>query len=262
MGYPGENRPVISPPVGLAGDHYPLRIAANFFRATRLVLEGSYANNCNSMNVYFVGAVHDDELSDSEVRGSTGGSGVFTEPGSARLKILRNRVHDNVDLKNCSGTQAHGLYVQGTGHLVANNIVYDHSEGYGIQAYPSGSASVFAENTIVDNALGCFVLSYTAPLINNVCAFNGGFVSGGGGLGCVISTNVRFQSGSDRPSACAFSGDLTGDPLFVNRAAHDLHVLAGSSAIDAAQLLYFYSPDADNLVRPVGNGPDIGAYER
>jgi hypothetical protein len=259
-GYPGDARPIIHP--GTLGDG--LRIAGNYLRVRGLIVEGTHtdAAGCNAMGVWFVGSVHDSELADSEIRNGTAGSGVFSEAESERLTIVRNVSHGNVDLIDCNGTQAHGFYIQGTGHLVANNIAYDHIEGWGIQAYPSGAASIFAENTIVDNARGCFVLSYTAVLVNNICAFNGGFVSGSGGLGCVISTNIRFASGSERPSSCTFIRDITGDPLFVDRSGNNYRVQAGSPAIDAADLLYFYSPDAGNLLRPIGSGPDIGAYER
>jgi hypothetical protein len=227
-------------------------------------VEGTHTDlaGCNAMGVYFVGSVHDSELADSEIRDGTAGSGIFSEPESAHLTIVRNVSHGNVDLIDCNGTQAHGAYIQGTGHLVANNVAYGHSEGWGIQAYPDGAASIFAENTIVDNSHGCFVLSYSAVLVNNICAFNGGFISGSGGLGCVISTNIRYASGSERPSNCTFVRDIARDPLFVNRSGNNYRVQAGSPAIDAADLLYFYSPDLDNVMRPIGSAPDIGAYER
>jgi hypothetical protein len=259
-GYPGDAKPIIRP--GTLGDG--LRIVGDYLRVRRIVVEGTHTDTagCAAMGVYFVGSVHDSELADSEIRNGTAGSGVFTEPESTRLTIVRNVSHGNVDLVDCNGTQAHGFYIQGTGHVVANNIAYDHSEGYGIQAYPDGAASIFAENTIVDNEDGCFVLSYAAVLMNNICAFNGGFISGDGGLGCVISTNIRFASGSERPSSCLFTRDITRDPLFVNRSGRNYRVQAGSPAINAANLLHFYSPDADNLLRPIGSGPDIGAYER
>ena len=259
-GYPGDARPIIHP--GTLGSG--LRIAGSYVRVRGVVVEGAHtdAAGCNAMGVYFVGSVHDSELADSEIRGGTAGSGVFSEPESVHLTIVRNVSHGNVDLIDCNGTQAHGFYIQGIGHLVANNVAYDHSEGWGIQAYPDGAASIFAENTIVDNARGCFFLSYAAVLVNNICAFNGGFISGDGGLGCVISTNIRYASGSERPLSCLFIADITRDPLFINRSGRNYRVGAGSPAIDAANLLYFYSPDADNLLRPLGLGPDIGAYER
>jgi hypothetical protein len=268
--YPGDPAPLIRPPGGRSGDHYALRVAANYFKTSGLVFEGSYANNCSSANVYFVGSVHDDELSDSEIRGSTGGSGVMTEPGSARISILRNRVHDNVDLRNCNGWQAHGLYIEGSDHVVANNLVYDQPEGWGIQAYPSGAGSRFSENTLVDNALGGFVLSYEAMIVNNVVAFNGGFGvtrSGTGQGACRIATNVIFGNASGGvesgfPSSCTISGNTAADPLLVNQAGNDFHLQAGSPAVDAADLLFAYSPDADDLLRPIGGGFDIGAYER
>ncbi|HVV27123.1 MAG TPA: choice-of-anchor Q domain-containing protein [Rhizomicrobium sp.] len=59
----------------------------------------------------------------------------------------------------------------------------------------------------------------------------------------------------------AGTGDLTGDPLFTNRAAADYSLQSGSPAIDAGVNLgvtidYLHNP------RPVGAAPDMGAFER
>jgi len=249
-GYPDEAKPVLT----WAGPQV-VRIACSWFRLEGFDIAGPA--ELGGADIYPASGA-DVEIVDNLIHGSIC-QGVSMRNSTWNFLIARNDVYDNGH--GCD-QQAHGLYVQGTGHLVVNNIVHDHSEGYGIQAYPYGLASVFAENTIVDNARGCFVLSYPAQLTNNICAFNGGFVSGSGGLGCVISTNIRFQSGSNRPSDCVFFGDITDDPLLVDRSGHDYHVDAGSPAIDAAEPSYSYSPDADLLLRPIGSGPDIGAYER
>jgi hypothetical protein len=56
------------------------------------------------------------------------------------------------------------------------------------------------------------------------------------------------------------SGEKTGDPLFVNVGARDLHLGAGSPAIDAGINLG-YSQDYEGKTVPVGSAPDMGAYE-
>ena len=249
-GYPNEAKPVLT----WAGPQV-VRIACSWFRLEGFDIAGPA--EIGGTDIYPESGTNV-EIVGNLIHGSIC-QGVSMDSSTWNFLIARNDVYDNGH--GCD-QQAHGLYVQGTAHVVVNNIVYGHAEGYGIQAYPNGGGSIFAENTIVDNARGCFVLSYPAQLTNNVCAFNGGFVSGSGGPGCVISTNIRFQTGSNRPSICAFFGDITADPLLVDRAGRNYHVRPGSPVIDVAEPLYSYSPDADLLLRPIGIGPDIGSYER
>lgn len=266
QGYPGESKPIIRPVMGLPGSHNTLKIyTASWFNVRGLVLEGSYSDQtgCNAFNIWVSqgGAAHDDEITDNESRDGTAGSGILTENTTARLKILRNSFHGNVDTVNCQGAQVHGMYIQGTGHTVANNLVFgnvDPDGGFGIQAYPSGSGSVFAQNTITGAPLSCFYLTYKATIANNICVGNGGFVGGGGATGCQIVKNLRWQSGANRPSRCLFSGDVNADPLFEN----GYHLGSGSPAVDVAEPKYSYSPDYDFVTRPQGPVSDLGAYER
>jgi hypothetical protein len=268
-GYPGDAKPVIRPTPGLSGSHDTFKIfTASFFNLRGFVIEGAYSDaaGCNAFNIRVSrgGAAHDVEVTDNEVRGNTAGSGILTEATTARLKILRNSFHDNVDVVNCNGGQAHGMYIQGIDHLVANNLVYDNVDpdgGFGIQLYPTGFGSVVSQNTVTDAPLSCFTLRYQATLVNNICAFNGGFVAGPGATGCVIANNVRFQSGSNWPSPCSFSGDITGDPLFVDRSGNDYRAQPGGSGVDVADQLFSFPPALDGTIRPVGAGHDVGAYE-
>jgi hypothetical protein len=70
---------------------------------------------------------------------------------------------------------------------------------------------------------------------------------------------VNQVSGSGVGYALA-SGEKTGDPLFVNVAAGDLHLQAGSPAIDAG-LDLGYTRDFEGNTVPQGAAPDMGAYE-
>jgi hypothetical protein len=56
-------------------------------------------------------------------------------------------------------------------------------------------------------------------------------------------------------------GNRTTDPLFLSYALRDLHVNAGSPAIDYALPEYSPAGDYDSRVRPQA-APDVGAYER
>ena len=51
------------------------------------------------------------------------------------------------------------------------------------------------------------------------------------------------------------------DPMLVNAAAADFHLLAGSPAIDAADPAAATMPDFDGTPRPQGARADLGAFE-
>jgi hypothetical protein len=57
------------------------------------------------------------------------------------------------------------------------------------------------------------------------------------------------------------NGNFEQDPLFVNRAAGDLHLPATSPAVDAGQTIAGITVDRDGILRPAGARFDIGAYE-
>ena len=60
------------------------------------------------------------------------------------------------------------------------------------------------------------------------------------------------------------SSPVTGDPMFVDAAARNYHVLSGSPAIDRGSSLVntVVRTDYDGVPRPQGTGFDIGAYEQ
>jgi len=190
--------------------------------------------------------------------------------------IEGNKVYDNGNQPTACDEQAHGLYVQGDGHRVRNNLVYG-NHNYGIQLYPSGSYNLVAFNTIVGNGVTTgksgIVLGGSSGmvgnrLVSNITAYNGAWgihVTDGNGS-CDIHGNLGFGNPSGDvesgfPTGCV-GPNLHGDPRFADRAAGNFHELQGSAAIDAGDLLFTPPLDFDALARPLGLGPDVGAYER
>lgn len=64
---------------------------------------------------------------------------------------------------------------------------------------------------------------------------------------------------ADPPSGA--NNMLNMDPRFVNAAAGDFHLMAGSPAIDAADPAATEAADFDGVARPQGAGRDLGAFE-
>jgi hypothetical protein len=245
-----------------------LNISCAYLRVQGFLIDGPSV--VGGTNIYANVGSHHVELIGNEVRNSVC-QGIGVEPSAHHWSFLRNRIHDNGH--GCD-QQAHGIYLQGDDHLVANNLIYNTAEGYGIQAYPNGNRNLIAQNTIVNSGRGGIVVgggSYDqATIVNNVLAFNGGY-----GLhwnqskptNCLVARNLAYgnQAGgieAGAPASCTLRDTLASDPLFVSLATLDLHTLTGSPTINAADLNYNYGPDHDNTPRPQGPAPDVGAYER
>ena len=257
-----------------SGDTYPLRITtgAAYLRVRGFVIEG--ARGISSTNVYFEGSAHHIELSANEIRNSQD-QGIFSERTTSSLMILRNRIHDNGLGHEPGQHQSHGIYLEGTGHYVANNAVYDHPYGFGIQVYPAVSRSVIVNNTVVRSGHSGIVVGghggvSDITIRNNVLAFNrkyGVQMDDACPAGPVLlDTNVIFGN-PDRPiePGCsevdASGGNIYRHPRFVSLKLDDLRLRAGSPAIDRARADSAPGHDFYGTRRPVGRGFDIGAFE-
>jgi hypothetical protein len=208
------------------------------------------------------------ELSDSDISDSPW-QAVYSDPGTHDLQLLRNRIHDT----GSDGTHlTHGLYLEGDGHLVASNVVSDVHGGYCIQRYPEGDGGIIANNTLVNCASGGLVVGGEgshqlngALIVNNIVAFNQGYGIygyGGDGSGNVARNNLEYgnQAGADVFSEGVLSilTNLIANPLFVDRAAHDYRLAAGSRAIGTSDPAYTLSTDTAGAPRSAT--PNLGAY--
>jgi len=269
--YPGE-RVVLEPGTGQSDD-MPLQVGngAAYVRFQGLVFEG--ATGSSTTNVYAWGNAHDIELSACEITGSAR-QGFFSEPSTSSIQIIGCNIHDN----GGSGPVHldHNVYMQGQGHVIANCRVANAPNGMDIQIYPSSDHIIVTENTIVGAGLDGIILgsdgagtTSNLTLVNNVVAFNGRYGistywGGTMGTGNVATKNVVWgnTSGQLVGNGITYTANTVADPRFVDRAAGNLHVQAGSPAIDLAQIEYALPDDLDGAGRPQGAGPDIGTYER
>ncbi len=268
---PGE-RPVLQPVPGLPGDHYALRIRCDYFNVRGFILENAYGTS--SANVYAEPNVDHVEITDNEIRGSQD-QGIFADRSSSYITIVRNVIHDNGFGHVPGQHQSHGLYIEGSNDLIANNVIYNHPFGFGIQLFPANHDTIVAENTIASSAHSSIVVGgsvgvYNITIRNNILAdsANHGVEMD---LACptgpvYIDHNViyayRLTPIEGGCSNVVEGANILADPLFVDYANRTLSVQPGSPAIDTADPSAVYSPSVDGVGRPQGAGPDIGAYER
>ena len=252
----------------------PLRVngSAGWTTFKGLTIQRAAAGS-NYQNVFVSGAAHDVTFMGDTIRWALGGSGVFVDDTASRINLVGNRVYEN------NGANQHqGIYYEGKNGVIAGNVVYGHTNGFGIQVKSGASQVVVAENTTVDNALSGIAVANTATgvtVVNNISAFNGGY--GIRGLRDTLSetppsatafTNLLYGNedgayGNQAPGIISFGTQLpSADPQFAGRTSRNYRLLSTSPAIGKADAAYVYSPDADGLTRPVGAAADVGAYER
>ena len=260
--YPGE-RPVLRS----SGDH-PLRVNGSgaWFRFRGFVIENHPGTSGGNVDLYgsFL------EISNNEIRGSVD-QGIYTDEESDHNYIINNWIHHNGEGRT---HQSHGIYLQGDDHLVANNVIHDHPEGFGIQVYDKGARAIVVNNTITSSAHSGIVVGGSGGVSgvvvrNNILAFNAHWgISHDSSCpsSSVADTNVLFgnawgatQSGCSGLSYAGGNTEL--DPMFVNYGALNLHLLALSPAIGRTRGEWSPRFDRDGETRPQGSASDAGAYE-
>jgi Right handed beta helix region len=253
--------------VDAAGSH-PLEVGGSgaYFRFSGFVIQDAPGNSGGNVDVYG----HHVEISGNEITNGQD-QGVYTDEESHHVQILRNWIHHNG-----RGVihQSHGIYLQGDDHLVANNVIHDHPEGFGIQVYDKGDRAIVTGNTITGAGHSGIVVGGSGGVSgvhvhNNVLAFNDQWgISNDSSCpsGSVADHNVLFGNDYGPTRGCSglsfAGGNRTTDPLFTSYAGRDFHLLAGSSAVDYGLLSYSAVADHAGVARTYGAAPDAGAFER
>jgi hypothetical protein len=94
-------------------------------------------------------------------------------------------------------------------------------------------------------------------------SLNNRFVGNAGPMssaGCDVP-GVGFAFNVWEGARCAATDRDVADVAFVDPAGVDLHLRAGSPAIDAGDPSLFPAVDIDGQLRPIGGAPDAGADE-
>jgi hypothetical protein len=166
----------------------------------------------------------------------------------------------------------HGIYTNGAYVTITNNIFYDLKSGWGVQIY-GGHAAVL-NNTFADPNPGrpghivLYGIVNDVNIENNISYYpNTAFIRSStpdNDSDIIIQNNLVFAGDVVYSAGAGYvvNGNITGtDPLFVDPALRDYHLLPGSPAIDAGLPDLAPGNDFDGNPRPLGEGFDIGAYE-
>ncbi|TQS42082.1 right-handed parallel beta-helix repeat-containing protein [Cryptosporangium phraense] len=202
--------------------------------------------------------------------------------------ITNNDVYDNdeegIDVKNgtrngtITGNDVYrnngpNIYVDGASDVkISANRIYDargsSKAGIGLAVESGGSASnVQIYNNVIWGNPGGGVDFWIGRYSNVQVFYNTIYSNGraairaasGSVSDSVARDNIAYQNPLSAVSGFTLQRNVTGDPKFVDVGAGDVRLRAGSPAIDAGS----NGPATDfaGVGRPVGRGPDIGAYE-
>jgi hypothetical protein len=181
------------------------------------------------------------EISGNTIGGNTtgaSGGGIYCSNSSA--VILNNKVTGNRAENSANGAGGGGIYCEGGALAIHNNaFISNTTASYGGGIRFDSTAPAISGNTIAGNTAGsggglsCWG-GTAAPISNNVVAFNSSGVYLPGGVAPTLRNNCVYNpSGANYSGLAAGTGDISLDPLFVNRQGGDYRSAPGSPCIDA-----------------------------
>jgi parallel beta-helix repeat protein len=257
--------------------------------STRSVVRLNVTHDNSDAGIGVTSTSNDNFITSNEsygnARGFTRAAAGIDLRNSTGNQVNSNRLHDNED----SGLN---IWNGSSGTVAVNNVTW-HNGDHGIDVHSTNDASVVA-NTVFQNYDSGIEMtgSLRTLLANNISADNGINSARTSGqlradatsapstradfdllfLSVTPTTKTVFLDwgGTKYTTLAAFqaatgqeANGLQADPKFVAPGSYDLHLLAGSPAIDSGNNGAPSEPavDADGVTRPVNGTVDRGAYE-
>jgi hypothetical protein len=195
------------------------------------VIAGTLYENCVSdWGVILIGDLSGNGLIYGNLLRNNSGSASWA--GAVSIYGPNNLVYNNLIVNNAG---LDGIYLfQYPGNKVYHNTIYGHDVGIGFDNQGPGISGTDISNNI---------------LSQNQWQIAGN--AGSAGLDCNLIDGMSYVFGTNPIRAA---------PLFVNPAGGDFRLTNNSPAVDACPYRGI-SLDISRLLRPIGNGYDIGAYE-
>jgi hypothetical protein len=209
---------------------------------------------------------------DHAIRGNFMHGTDFGEVGSAHVDCFQTfdnngeHVHNIlVEGNTCfvfhQGFMGEASFHENSSHVTFRNNVFAHGGAWGIDVHQIDNVTV-QNNTFYDithHGAGFRNNSLNNAVINNVFYDTGTSYWASDGATLSGDHNLIFEAND--PGQLGPNDILDMDPLFVDPENNDFHLQENSPAIDAGQTLTDVTTDLDGMLRPQGNGYDIGAYE-
>ncbi|THC38125.1 choice-of-anchor Q domain-containing protein [Massilia sp. Mn16-1_5] len=191
----------------------------------------------------------------------------YHTPASSNIKIYNN-VMIGGTLK-CSASKTNSCSATATQHWgvmisdakatqIYNNTIYGMQYGMDFNYGTVSTGPYTVQNNLIVNSTvaGIRVTSIYAPYFKS--DYNG-FYGNRSDIDWKGSTMTAAQFASSTTNE---RHAVRTNPMFVNAAAGDFHLNAGSPMIDKGLAMTLFKTDKDGVARPTGLGFDIGAYEK
>lgn len=175
----------------------------------------------------------------------TGGyKGLNDEGGGIDISIGSPTIQNNIFIGNTGGNGGALSTGWGGTAIVRNNIFINNVADNGAAIYNHHARPIIINNIIVDN---------TANI-------GGGGIYNAYGLPMVDYNDV-WNNSTNYANVVTGMHDISVDPMFVNPAHGDFHLLPGSACIDTGDRNSYPAEDLDGDARPMGPAPEMGLDE-